>query len=53
MWTTAFNTSFLLGYLLVDAASPSTSSPSSVPPLLEIANKHALLVFLLVNAALS
>lgn len=77
LWTAAFNTTFVLGYLVVQLAlpapPPSPPSPSSaeteklnnnksdqksavvvatrssVPPLLEAANKNALTVFLLVR----
>ncbi|KAL7414760.1 GWT1-domain-containing protein [Mrakia frigida] len=80
LWTAAFNTTFILGYLIVQLAlpapppAPSPPSPSavqdeklninkgnqktvalvvatrsSVPPLLEAANKNALTVFLLAN----
>ncbi|ODN81579.1 GPI-anchored wall transfer protein 1 [Cryptococcus amylolentus CBS 6039] len=55
LWVAAYNTSFLLGYLLLShflptqPTSSSSSSPSSVPPLLEAMNKNSLVIFLVAN----
>lgn len=55
LWTAAYNTTFLLGYLTIEILffPPSTNdSPSfAVPPLLEAINRNGLAVFLLANLA--
>ncbi|KAK7053023.1 Glucosaminyl phosphatidylinositol (GlcN-PI) nositol acylation protein [Paramarasmius palmivorus] len=66
LWVSAYNTSFILGYMVLDMAffskaRPSKSSKSSMdepirdpgipPPLLSAINKNALPVFLLANVA--
>ena len=56
LWTAAYNTTFLLGYLIVEMlffpSIPSSDTPyisNPVPPLLEAINRNGLLVFLLGN----
>ncbi|KAI9462017.1 GWT1-domain-containing protein [Lactarius psammicola] len=55
LWVAAYNTTFLLGYLLLDLAFFPTplakSTPMPAPPLLEAVNRNALAVFLLANVA--
>ncbi|KAH9015069.1 GWT1-domain-containing protein [Lactarius hengduanensis] len=57
MWVAAYNTTFLLCYMLLDLAffptplAKSTYSPVSAPPLLEAINQNSLAVFLLANVA--
>lgn len=55
LWTVAYNTTFLLGYLTIEILffPPSTDgSPSfAVPPLLEAINRNGLAVFLVANLA--
>jgi phosphatidylinositol glycan class W len=50
LWTAAFNSSFLLGYLLIEShflLSPTSTSPC--PALLEAINANGLAVFLIAN----
>ncbi|KAH9173899.1 GWT1-domain-containing protein [Lactarius sanguifluus] len=57
MWVAAYNTTFLLCYMLLDLVffptplAMSTYSPISAPPLLEAINRNSLAVFLLANVA--
>lgn len=65
LWTAAFNTSFILGYLLVQLAfsvpagqddarsadkAPVSGKIAGLPPLLQAANRNALVVFLSVSS---
>ncbi|KAF7362305.1 GPI-anchored wall transfer protein [Mycena venus] len=62
LWIAAFNTSYILGYLVLDMVffpapyvpkkakpAPASVSPSTTAPLLEAINKNALPLFLLAN----
>ncbi|ORY26719.1 GWT1-domain-containing protein [Naematelia encephala] len=49
IWTAAYNTTFLLGYLIVEIYLSSSTLPSPVPPLLEAINANGLAVFLVAN----
>ena len=49
-WVAAYNTSFLLGYLLLEMVFFETPAPlHAVPPLLEAINRNGLVVFLVAN----
>lgn len=55
LWTAAYNTTFLLGYILIEMtffpSSPQPTNPPSkpVPPLLHAINQNGLVVFLVAN----
>ena len=49
-WVAAYNTSFLLGYLVIEInLFPSPAPRQAVPPLLEAINRNGLAVFLVAN----
>jgi phosphatidylinositol glycan class W len=52
-WTAAFNTTFLLGYLVLEIMSTdsdfATDNVNPVPPLLDAINQNGLIVFLMVS----
>ena len=49
-WVAAYNTSFLLGYLLLEMKLYDTPAPlHAVPPLLDAINRNGLVVFLIAN----
>lgn len=53
LWTVAYNTTFLLGYLIIEICffpvDNSSSEGPAVPPLLDAINRNGLAVFLLAN----
>lgn len=49
LWVTAYNTSFLFGYLALELSLFPIHSTNAVPPLLEAININGLAVFLIAN----
>ena len=49
LWVTAYNTSFLFGYLALELSLFPIHSTEAVPPLLEAINANGLAVFLVAN----
>lgn len=49
LWVSAYNTSFLFGYLALELFLFSAHSTQAVPPLLEAVNTNGLAVFLVAN----
>lgn len=49
LWTTAYNTSYLAGFLALELALFPNGSSDACPPLLEAVNRNGLAVFLLAN----
>lgn len=49
LWVTAYNTSFLFGYLAMELSLFPIQSSNAVPPLLEAVNANGLAVFLIAN----
>lgn len=49
LWTTAYNTSYLAGFLALELVLFPNGSSDACPPLLEAVNRNGLAVFLLAN----
>lgn len=52
IWIAAFNTSFLLAYLLIHTWALTTYKRSSAPAIFEAINRNGLVVFLVVRPSL-